>query len=77
MHLLQRLFSYIRYNNYRWLYNVVMNRCLQFYREGVYSDSSCNIDPRNATHEMVVVGYGTDTTYGAYWIVKNRQVEGK
>ncbi len=50
--------------------------CSQFYREGVYSSSSCSTDPRNATHEMVVVGYGTDATYGAYWIVKNRQVEG-
>lgn len=46
----------------------------QFYREGVYSDNSCSINPRNATHEMVVVGYGTDSTYGPYWIVKNRSV---
>ena len=46
--------------------------CLQFYREGIYSDTICSTNPKNATHEMVVVGYGIDTTHGAYWILKNR-----
>jgi len=40
----------------------------QFYHTGVYRDSSCS---KSINHAVLAVGYGTDSSYGAYWIVKN------
>lgn len=41
----------------------------QFYKEGVYYNPDCSVN--NIRHAVLVVGYGTDRTYGHYWIVKN------
>merc|ERR1712071_452293 len=41
---------------------------IQFYHTGVYRDSSCS---KSINHAVLAVGYGTDSSYGAYWIVKN------
>jgi C1A family cysteine protease len=38
------------------------------YKTGVYNDPSCGKD---VNHAMVLVGYGVDSDYGDYWIVKN------
>jgi cathepsin L len=43
----------------------------QFYSSGVYLNSDCRSDPNSLDHAVLVVGYGTDPTHGAYWIVKN------
>lgn len=40
----------------------------QNYKSGVFNEPSC---PGNVDHSVVVVGYGNDSTGGAYWLVKN------
>jgi len=40
----------------------------QFYSKGVFSDARCGT---NVDHAVLVVGYGTDSVGGDYWIVKN------
>merc|ERR1712004_424670 len=40
----------------------------QFYSSGVYVASSC---PKTINHAVLAVGYGTDSYYGPYWIIKN------
>jgi len=40
----------------------------QFYSKGVFSDSRCGT---KVDHAVLIVGYGTDSTGGDYWIVKN------
>jgi len=39
------------------------------YASGVYDEPKCS--STNLDHAMLIVGYGTDTTAGDYWIVKN------
>lgn len=47
------------------------------YSRGVYYDPDWNyLSPRYTNHAMLVVGYGTDTKEGDYWIVKNSWGEG-
>jgi cathepsin L len=41
----------------------------QFYRSGVYKEPSCS--PSALDHGVLGVGWGTDPSGGAYWIVKN------
>jgi cathepsin L len=43
----------------------------QFYKSGVYYDSTCNSVCSTTNHAMVAVGYGTDPVGGDYWLVKN------
>jgi len=40
----------------------------QYYTSGVIDSTSCGT---TLDHGVLVVGYGTDSTYGAYWKVKN------
>jgi len=40
----------------------------QFYSSGVLMASACGT---NLDHGVLAAGYGTDPTYGAYWLVKN------
>jgi len=45
---------------------------LQAYANGVYNDPACGTgSSAQLNHAVLVVGYGTDATAGAYWIVKN------
>ena len=46
------------------------------YKSGVYTGKvgtsttiECSAD--NVNHAVVIVGYGTDATYGAYWKIRN------
>ena len=39
------------------------------YSSGVFNDLNC--DPKGVNHAVVAVGYGTDATYGDYWLVRN------
>ena len=42
----------------------------QFYSNGIYNSTECSkVDLNQA---MLLVGYGTDSSGGDYWIVKNR-----
>ena len=41
------------------------------YMQGVYTNPKC---PRNPDHAVLLVGYGTDTNFGDYWLVKNSWV---
>jgi len=40
----------------------------QLYTSGVITSSKCGT---NIDHAVVAVGYGTDPTYGAYFLVRN------
>lgn len=42
----------------------------QFYHSGVYSNILCS--SRLLDHGVLAVGWGTDSSEGKYWIVKNR-----
>lgn len=41
---------------------------LQLYKGGVYYDDRCT---KGINHAIVVVGYGTATEGGDYWIIRN------
>lgn len=41
----------------------------QFYSSGVYKSEQCSSD--DLDHAVLVVGYGTDSEHGDYWLVKN------
>ena len=43
------------------------------YKSGVYYDANCNDKSPNYSggHAVVVVGYGTDSKFGDYWLVRN------
>lgn len=41
----------------------------QFYKSGVYNPKVC--DPQSLDHAVLIVGFGVDTSFGAYWTVKN------
>lgn len=77
-----RLISYVTLppNNETLLKDAVYNmpiaigmngNCESFftYSEGIYYDRECNSD--NLTHAVLLVGYGTDSIFGDYWIAKN------
>lgn len=41
------------------------------YNNGIYSDSSCPSNCDDLNHAMLLIGYGTDSSYGDYWLLKN------
>ena len=43
-------------------------RSFSMYKSGVYNDRTCS---STINHEMVAVGWGKDSRYGEYWIVRN------
>lgn len=43
----------------------------EYYSSGVYYNPKCKNDMDSLDHEVLVVGYGTDSVGGDYWIVKN------
>lgn len=45
------------------------HKSFQSYGDGVYYEPQCNT--KNLTHAMLVVGYGTLSNGGDYWLVKN------
>jgi len=42
------------------------------YMGGVYDDPECNPPTETVVHSVTVVGYGTDSNDGDYWIIKNQ-----
>lgn len=45
------------------------------YGSGIFIDTTCySGDCNKINHAVVVVGYGTDETYGDYWLVRNSWV---
>ena len=44
-------------------------KSFNFYKSGIYNDPSCTKLVQN--HGVVLVGYGTDSVAGDYWIIKN------
>ncbi|KAI8114037.1 hypothetical protein M9434_002163 [Picochlorum sp. BPE23] len=42
-----------------------------FYSEGVYNEPACMWRPDDLDHSVLLVGYGTDSVGGDYYIVKN------
>uniref|UniRef100_A0AAF5D8D7 Cathepsin L-like n=1 Tax=Strongyloides stercoralis TaxID=6248 RepID=A0AAF5D8D7_STRER len=38
------------------------------YKSGIYDDPSCT---NKLDHAVLIIGYGTDSVFGKYWIVKN------
>ena len=68
----------------QWLMNAVANigpttvgfnvvNSFYDYTGGVYSDSDCKTTSTNylGGHAVVVIGYGTDSMQGDYWLLKN------
>lgn len=47
----------------------VFENSFDLYKEGVYYEE--NQSGRNYWHGVLIVGYGHDTLYGDYWIIKN------
>lgn len=43
----------------------------QNYKTGIYDDESCGNTMDKLNHAMLLVGFGTDETWGDYWILKN------
>ncbi len=48
------------------------HQSFQFYAGGLYSESSCSDKYYYLSHEMVVVGYGTNNAGYDFWLLKNR-----
>ena len=48
-------------------YDVVTS--FYYYSSGVYYDANC--DPKGINHIVAVVGYGTDSRFGDFWLVRN------
>jgi hypothetical protein len=47
----------------------------QFYKSGIFYDTTCNSNCGYVNHAVIIVGYGTDpVTQLDYWIVKNTWV---
>lgn len=42
-----------------------------FYAGGVLNDWSCGNAYDQLGHSVLLIGWGTDTEYGEYWIVRN------
>jgi len=49
---------------------IYANTNFQNYATGVFKDSTCSTT--NINHAVALVGYGTSTTAGPYWIVRNQ-----
>jgi C1A family cysteine protease len=48
---------------------------LQNYASGVLKDTTCYSGNCNqVNHAVVLVGYGTDSTHGDYWLLQNSWV---
>ena len=47
-----------------------VNENFVMYRSGVYYDTACR-DAQRVNHAVLVVGYGTDSVGGNFWVVKN------
>ncbi|KAH8283075.1 hypothetical protein KR054_012020 [Drosophila jambulina] len=43
------------------------------YSSGIYHEPDCRFDMANLTSAVLVVGFGTDSNYGDYWILKTSQ----
>lgn len=46
-------------------------RSFHSYTSGVYNDPVCRSSNRALNHAVLLVGYGTDSVHGDYWLVKN------
>ncbi|KAE8304061.1 Cathepsin L [Giardia duodenalis] len=51
--------------------SIGITESLLFYSGGVYNDPACPYKYDDLSHAVLAVGYGTDDTYGDYWIVRN------
>uniref|UniRef100_A0A6G1S6M6 Cathepsin L n=1 Tax=Aceria tosichella TaxID=561515 RepID=A0A6G1S6M6_9ACAR len=49
---------------------VHVNENFKHYKSGIFNDPTCG-PLQNTDHAALVVGYGTDSEVGDYWIVKN------
>ncbi|CRL01319.1 CLUMA_CG014511, isoform A [Clunio marinus] len=47
------------------------NTDFDFYKRGIYDDPKCGSDKRLVDHAVTLVGYGTDSRYGDYWLIRN------
>ncbi|TKR60070.1 hypothetical protein L596_029656 [Steinernema carpocapsae] len=47
------------------------DKALKMYSEGVFYNFRCKSGANDLNHAVLVVGYGTDSKLGDYWIVKN------
>lgn len=50
---------------------IAVTQSLLFYTGGVYNDPECGHKPDDIVHAVTLVGYGSDTELGPYWIVRN------
>ena len=48
------------------------HQSFQFYGGGLYSEGSCSTNYYYLSHEMVVVGYGTNNAGYDFWTLRNR-----
>lgn len=52
--------------------SIAVSKSMRFYSGGVFNDADCGFGlEAKLTHAVVAIGWGTDTEFGDYWIIKN------
>ena len=51
---------------------IAVTQSLSFYAGGIFNDPECGYgENASLIHAVLAIGYGTDSQFGEYWILKN------